>query len=60
MSSLIDTFCNAFSQWDGAGQGLFVLVVLGGIGTLIIQAMHYIGVFFHGWPDKEESKNVEE
>jgi len=36
--------------WTGFGQGLFLLIVIGGLFTLIRQVAYYISVSFRGWP----------
>lgn len=38
------------SDWTGFGQGLFLLIVIGGFFALIRQIAYYIGVSFRGWP----------
>lgn len=38
------------SEWDGFGQGLFLLIVIGMFFALIHRILYYIVVSFRGWP----------
>jgi hypothetical protein len=46
----MEDFWSIVSRWDGLGQGVFFLLVIGGFFALIKQLSFYIAVAFHGWP----------
>lgn len=46
----MDGLWEILSGWSGFGQGLFLLILLGGFFALIRQIAYYISVSFRGWP----------
>lgn len=43
-------FWDIVAGWDKLGQFIFLLIVLGGIGTLIQKLAYYFIVAIRGWP----------
>jgi len=46
----MDGLWEIMSGWTGFGQGLFLLIVIGGIFALVRQVAYYVSVAFRGWP----------
>ena len=47
----MDAFWEMVTGWTPLGQGLFFLILLGTIATVIERLAHYLTVMFRGWPD---------
>ena len=50
----MDGFWSIVRGWDKLGQFIFLLIVLGGIGTLIQKVAYYSVVSIRGWPPVEQ------
>lgn len=40
------------SKWSPIGQGIFFLIILGGLYSMLIHLAFYLSVAFKGWPDR--------
>ena len=46
----MESFWSIVSGWEPIGQGIFMLIVLGGFFALIKYIVYYIIVGLRGWP----------
>ena len=56
----MEMFFQIINGWSAFGQGLFFLLVLGGLFTLIQRIFYYISVSIQGWPPEHVTQPGEE
>lgn len=56
----MENFWGIVSRWEPFGQAIFLLIVLGGIATLIKQLAYYLVVAVRGWPPEHIHTETED
>lgn len=60
LAALMENFWTIVSRWEPIGQGVFFLVVFGGLAALIRQLAFYAAVSLRGWPKQGEIEDEED
>jgi|CXWL01.1.fsa_nt_gi hypothetical protein len=50
---MIDQMFKMMADWDPMGQAIFVLVILGMIGTFLTSMVRFCVIIVRGWPPNE-------
>lgn len=55
----MDRILDMISQWNPLGQGIFFLIILGSLYTLISLLIKLPAIMKHGWPPANSPQAVE-
>ena len=56
----MEKILDMIAQWSPIGQGIFFLIVIGGVFSLIKQLAHYTVSLFRGWPPEQHDEEEKE